>query len=88
MVITYFYSDVDSLLDRGDVPFPDETGIPEAVRMTKAAGTAVTPNLSFVAMTRRQLDDIEAVLADCWPVPREIGSRRTARTGGGWSYAL
>ncbi len=61
---TYFYSDVDSLLDLGEVPFPDETRITQAVRMTRAAGTAVTPNLSFVAMTRRQLDDIEAVLAD------------------------
>lgn len=61
---TYFHSAVDSLLDRGAVPFPDERRIPEAVRMTREAGAAVMPNLSFVAMTRRQLDDIEAVLAD------------------------
>lgn len=61
---TYFYSDVDSLLDRGEVPFVEEQRIPDAVRMTRAAGTAVTPNLSFVTMTRRQLDDMEAVLDD------------------------
>ena len=61
---TYFHSDVDSVLDRGEVPFPDERRVPDAVRMTREAGTTVTPNLSFVAMTRRQLDDMEAVLAD------------------------
>ncbi len=61
---TYFYGDVDSHLDRGEVPFVEETRIPDAVRMTRAAGVAVTPNLSFVAMTRRQLDDMDAVLAD------------------------
>lgn len=61
---TYFYSGVDSLLDRGEVPHPDEERIPGAVRMTKAARAAVVPNLSFVAMTRRQLDDLDSVLAD------------------------
>jgi hypothetical protein len=61
---TYFYGGVDSLLDRGEAPYPDEARIPEAVRLTKEAGAAVMPNLSFVAMTRRQLDDLDAVLAD------------------------
>lgn len=61
---TYFYRDVDRLLDQGRVPYPDETRIPEAVRLTREAGAAVTPNLAFVAMTRKQLDSLEAVLAD------------------------
>lgn len=61
---TYFYADVDSLLSLGKVPYPDEGRIPSAVRMTKTAGANVIPNLSFVAMTRRLLDDLDAVLAD------------------------
>ncbi len=61
---TYFYADVDSLLDRGEIPYPDEGRIPVAVRMTREAGAAVVPNLSFVAMTRRQLDDLDGVLVD------------------------
>jgi len=61
---TYFYAGVDSLLDQGEVPYPDEGGISDAVRMTREAGTAVIPNLSFVAMTRHQLDDLEGVLTD------------------------
>ncbi|MGH7481447.1 MAG: amidohydrolase family protein [Longimicrobiales bacterium] len=61
---TYFHGQVDSLLDQGRVPYPDEGRIPEAVRMTLEAGAAVTANLSFVAMTRRQLDDLDAVLSD------------------------
>ena len=61
---TYFHSDVDSLLDRGEIPYPDTSKIPSAVQWTKEAGTVVTPNLSFVAMTRRQLDNMDAVLAD------------------------
>ena len=61
---TYFYGDVESSLDRGEVPHPDEELIPDAVRMTKDAGAAVIPNLSFVAMTRRMLDSLEVVLAD------------------------
>jgi imidazolonepropionase-like amidohydrolase len=32
--------------------------------MTKAAGSAVTPNLSFVATTRHLLDDLQSVLSD------------------------
>ena len=34
------------------------------MKLTKDAGTAVIPNLSFVAMTRRQLDDLPGVLGD------------------------
>jgi len=61
---TYFYAGVDSLLDRGEVPYPMEARIPGAVEMTREAGAAVIPNLSFPAMTRRQLDDLDGVQAD------------------------
>lgn len=61
---TFFHAEVESRLDRGEIPHPDEELIPEAVRLTREAGAAVTPNLSFVAMTRRQLDDLAGVLAD------------------------
>lgn len=43
---------------------PDESKIPTIVQATLVAGTAVTPNLSFIAATRRQLDNLESVLAD------------------------
>ncbi len=61
---TYFYGDTDSLLDRNLQPQPDRSKIPLVVRRVREAGTAVTPNLSFVAMTQRQLDDLPAVLSD------------------------
>ena len=61
---TYFYQGVDSLLDQGQVPHPDSSAIPEAVHLTREAGTWVMPNLSFVAMTRKQLDSLEAVMND------------------------
>lgn len=61
---TFFYRDVEPQLDSGRVPAVDETTVPEAVRLTKAAGAAVIPNLSFIAMTRSQLDDIDQVLGD------------------------
>jgi len=61
---TFFYDDVERQLDKGEVPKVDEGRIPEAVRLTKAAGVAVTPNLSFVSMTRAQLDDLKSVLDD------------------------
>jgi hypothetical protein len=61
---TYFYGDTDSLVNRGLLPQPDRSKIPSVVRAVRKAGTAVTPNLSFVAMTRRQLDNLDAVLSD------------------------
>lgn len=61
---TYFHAGVDSMLDLGQIPYRDESRIPAAVQMTKEAGTAITPNLSFVAMTRKQLDSLETVLED------------------------
>lgn len=61
---TYFYEDTDSLLARSLPPRPDRSKIPSVVRLVREAGTAVTPNLSFVAMTRHQLDNLETVMSD------------------------
>lgn len=61
---TYFHKAVDSLLDMGQIPYPDENSIPLAAQMSKEAGVYVTPNLSFVAMTRKQLDSLETVFSD------------------------
>lgn len=61
---TYFYGDADSLLARDLPPKPDLSRIPSVVRLVRESGAAVTPNLSFVAMTRRQLDNLDAVLSD------------------------
>lgn len=61
---TFFYDDVETQLDKERVPTLAEHRIPEAVRLTREAGAAVTPNLSFVAMTRAQLDDVALVVGD------------------------
>lgn len=61
---TYFYGDSDSLLGRDLSPQPDRSKIPSVVRLARESGAAVTPNLSFVAMTQRQLDGLDAVLSD------------------------
>lgn len=60
---TYSYAGVDSVLDRGGIPIRDDLRIHSAVAMTREAGAAVIPNLSFIAMTRRQLDDLQSVMA-------------------------
>jgi imidazolonepropionase-like amidohydrolase len=60
---TYFYAGVDSVLDQGGIPIRDDQRIHSAVAMTREAGAAVIPNLSFIAMTRRQLDDLQSVMA-------------------------
>lgn len=61
---TFFNNQVDSLLNQGEIPYPDEREIPHLVKLTKEADVAVTPNLSFVAMTRIQLDSLGAVFSD------------------------
>ena len=61
---THAYEGVDSLLDAGAVPYRDPAGLSEMVRLTLEADAAVIPNLSFVEMTRRQLEDLESVLGD------------------------
>lgn len=61
---TYFYGDADSLLGRDLLPQPERSKISSVIRLARESGAAVTPNLSFVAMTRRQLDNLNAVLSD------------------------
>jgi len=61
---TFFYGDTDRRLSEGLLPAPDERQIPSAVQLTLSAGAAVTPNLSFVVMTRAQLDSLPRVLSD------------------------
>jgi imidazolonepropionase-like amidohydrolase len=61
---TFLYRDVEAQLDRGMVPTVGRDRIDEAVRLIREHGVAVIPNLSFVAMTRAQLDDAKAVWAD------------------------
>lgn len=51
----------DEAVDAGPWPVEDAR-IDEAVRLVAESGAAVTPNLSFVAMTARMLDDVDAVL--------------------------
>ena len=56
---TMLYRDVGSQLDRELVPIVDQDLLSDAVRLIEKNGVAVIPNLSFVAMTRAQLDDVE-----------------------------
>jgi imidazolonepropionase-like amidohydrolase len=46
----------------GAPPAADPARIRAAARLVAEAGAAVTPNLSFVAMTARMLEDLDAVL--------------------------
>ncbi|HTE54681.1 MAG TPA: amidohydrolase family protein, partial [Kofleriaceae bacterium] len=64
LFFTYFYGDTESRLDRGLAPEPDRSRIPWVVERLRRSCAAVTPNLSFVAMTARQLDDLDGVLGD------------------------
>lgn len=61
---TYFYGDTDGLVKDGLLPRPDLSELPSIVRLVRESGVAVTPNLSFVEMTRRQIDNLDAVLSD------------------------
>lgn len=61
---TMLYRDVEAQLDQGLVPTPDVALMRAAVRAIRESDVAVIPNLSFVAMTRVQLDDVEQVWAD------------------------
>lgn len=61
---TLLYENVEAQLDSGLVPTIGEDQRGEAVRLIREHGATVIPNLSFVAMTRRQLDDTERVWAD------------------------
>lgn len=61
---TFLHGDVEAHLDRGIAPVVPSAMIDESVRLVREAGAAVIPTLSFVAMTRAQLDDIDAVMND------------------------
>lgn len=60
----------DATVDEGPWEV-DAERVREAVRMLKEAGAAVTPNLSFIAMTERMLDDLPSVLEH--PESRYLG---------------
>jgi imidazolonepropionase-like amidohydrolase len=64
LFFTYLYRDVEAQLDRATAPSVDPERIAEAVALVRESGAAVIPNLSFIAMTRAQLDDFDGVVAD------------------------
>lgn len=61
---TLLYGDIESQLDRGLVPTVDPGLLNTAVRLIQERDVAVIPNMSFVAMTRAQLDDIQQLRTD------------------------
>lgn len=64
LFFTYYHDGVEEMLDAGRVPVRDTARVGEAARLIREAGAFVIPNLSFVAATRTQLDDLGSVLAD------------------------
>jgi hypothetical protein len=63
LFFTFLYRDIGRQPDQGVVPTVDAALIAESVRLVRQAGIAAIPNLSFVAMTRAQLNDIDGVRA-------------------------
>jgi hypothetical protein len=61
---THFGGAPDSLLRSGGYAVPGDSALADVAARIGSAGAAVTPNLSFVAMTARMLGDLEAVFAD------------------------
>ena len=61
---TYFGGPTDKLNQAGSRFKPDEGKIPAIAQQTHKAGTAVTPNLSFIEATKRQLENFNAVISD------------------------
>lgn len=61
---THLGGAADSLLDQDRYVRPSETELREVALLVRDAGAAVTPNLSFIAMTARMLDDIDAVFSN------------------------
>ncbi len=61
---TYFGGPTDKLNQAENRSKPDEGKIPAIARQTHKAGTAVTPNLSFIEATKRQLENFDAVISD------------------------
>jgi imidazolonepropionase-like amidohydrolase len=54
----------DALMREGRYTPPADADIQGAAQLIKDAGAAVSPNLSFIVMTARMLEDLDAVLAD------------------------
>lgn len=61
---TYFGGPTDKLNQAVNRFKPDEGKIPVIARQTHKAGTAITPNLSFIEATKRQLENFDAVISD------------------------
>lgn len=61
---TLLYQEIEAQLDQGVVPTVSEQRITEAAQLIHQHDAAVIPNLSFVAMTRAQLDNLEALWVD------------------------
>lgn len=76
---THFGGAPDTLMRTGGYAPPSAGEIRRAAERIAAAGVAVTPNLSFIQMTARMLDDLEAVLGDPEFERLEDGVRDTWR---------
>jgi imidazolonepropionase-like amidohydrolase len=61
---TYFGGPTDKLNQAKNRSKPDEGKIPAIARQTHKVGTAITPNLSFIEATKRQLENFDAVISD------------------------
>ena len=61
---TYFGGPTDKLNQAENRFKPDEGKIPAIAQQTHKAGTAITPNLSFIEATKRQLENFDAVVSD------------------------
>lgn len=59
----FFFSYFDCV-NCGKDKLPDRNKIPALSKTVKEQGVWVTPNLSFIASTRAQLDDLDAVISD------------------------
>jgi len=64
LFFTALYSGVESRLDSGLAPSVKPEALMAVARLVKASGATVIPNLSFVAMTRTQLDSLAVVWSD------------------------
>lgn len=76
---THFGGAPDSLMRTGGYLPPSAAEIRRAAELISATGVAVTPNLSFIEMTARMLEDLEAVLDDPEFERLEAGVRETWR---------
>lgn len=64
LFFTYFGGPADKLNQAENRVKPDESKIPAIAKETFKARTAVTPNLSFIAATKSQLEDFSSVISN------------------------